>query len=319
MTRRQPSMWRASDARCSGWGPTNRPPSSKRRLTSGGTLSKFAYMMLETHPLAELIPAMTDAEYQELRDDIAAHGLRESITLHEDKILDGRHRAQACAELGIEPKTRKLNGSDGAPAAFVLSKNIHRRNLSPSQRAATVVQFLPELKAAAKARQGERTDLELSTLQRGKFESPAVEPKPTSGSAKVTRESRYQAGTLAGVSRDTVMRAEKVHDEDPELFEQIKTGKKSALAAYNQVQRATKPPPAPAVEMTARQRQLAAKARQRMERAVGTCNGLARGLDELKVEQAAAVATATEIQGWGGAFRDATTAINRLRKRLEAR
>ena len=68
-------------------------------------------------------------------------------------------------------------------------------------------------------------------------------------------------------------------------------------------------PPAPATPMaetappapqrvhgldTPRQRIVARKAKERVERAVGACNGLARGGKELRVEMAAVVATPEE-------------------------
>ena len=49
------------------------------------------------------------------------------------RILDGRNRAKACQELGIEPKYVEYEGND--PVGFVLSKNLHRRQLTQSQLA----------------------------------------------------------------------------------------------------------------------------------------------------------------------------------------
>jgi hypothetical protein len=67
---------------------------------------------------------------------------------------------------------------------------------------------------------------------------------------------------------------------------------------------------------TPRQRQNAEAAKLRVERAVGTCNGLARGLVELKVEYAVCVAAPDEISGWDASIRDAISALNQLRNRL---
>lgn len=108
---------------------------------------------MEAHPLAELIPPMGDAEYRELADDIAAHGLREPITLYEGKVLDGRHRARACEEVGARLHSREYDGDD--PAAFVISENVHRRHLTTSQRAVIALAFLPYHEQRAKERQRE--------------------------------------------------------------------------------------------------------------------------------------------------------------------
>ena len=88
------------------------------------------------HELANLLP-MTDTEaYKKLRDDIQKYGLLEPITVWENMILDGRNRAMACYELGIEPKYVPYTGDD--PVGFVLSKNVHRRQLTQSQLAMLV-------------------------------------------------------------------------------------------------------------------------------------------------------------------------------------
>ena len=49
------------------------------------------------------------------------------------KILDGRNRARACDAAGVTPRYVEFDGKD--PAAFVLSQNLARRHLGPSERA----------------------------------------------------------------------------------------------------------------------------------------------------------------------------------------
>src|SRR4051812_30916329 len=88
----------------------------------------------DIHPLANLFPEMTGDEYDALREDIRAHGLHEPIWLYQDQILDGKHRARACSDLGIDPAVRMWPGD--APRAFVISLNLHRRQLTIGQRAA---------------------------------------------------------------------------------------------------------------------------------------------------------------------------------------
>lgn len=85
------------------------------------------------HPFCLWLPDMSAEEFDKLKLDIQAHGLRHPILLHEDLILDGRHRARACAELGIGASFEQWTGND--PLAFVLSENLHRRHLTTEQRA----------------------------------------------------------------------------------------------------------------------------------------------------------------------------------------
>jgi ParB-like chromosome segregation protein Spo0J len=89
----------------------------------------------EFHPFADAFPMMTDREHAELVADIKANGLLEPIMFYQDKILDGRNRYKACRELGIRAMLHDFGGDDAEALAFVISKNLMRRQLTASQRA----------------------------------------------------------------------------------------------------------------------------------------------------------------------------------------
>lgn len=77
---------------------------------------------------------MPVSEIAELAADIKRNGQRAPVTLYEGKILDGQNRQAACEIAGIEMKTREFPaGAD--PVEFVISANLNRRHLTPSQRA----------------------------------------------------------------------------------------------------------------------------------------------------------------------------------------
>src|SRR5262245_49901367 len=95
--------------------------------------------MIPFHPLAEVLPLLEGREFAELVASIKIIGLLEPITLHEDMILDGRNRYRACLEAEIEPRTDVYTGAD--PVGFVLSKNIHRRQLTVNQKALAMAQY----------------------------------------------------------------------------------------------------------------------------------------------------------------------------------
>jgi ParB-like chromosome segregation protein Spo0J len=88
---------------------------------------------LKFHPLANLFPLIEGEEFEALRADVKAHGLRESITLLGGAILDGRNRYRACQRANVKPRFVDYDGAD--PLAFVISANVHRRHLTASQRA----------------------------------------------------------------------------------------------------------------------------------------------------------------------------------------
>ena len=93
---------------------------------------------LTQHPLSAAFPSMNDDDLEFLSQDISTNGMYHAITIFDGMVLDGWHRYQACQKTGLEPRLQQLaEGKD--PVAFVKSHNLHRRILSPSQRAASVV------------------------------------------------------------------------------------------------------------------------------------------------------------------------------------
>jgi len=98
-----------------------------------------AMTTLTVHPAALIFPEMTPDEYAGLRDDIAAHGQRDPIITWQGQILDGRHRFRACEDLDLDPVTLEYEGEISEIPAFVISRNLHRRHLTASQRAMVAV------------------------------------------------------------------------------------------------------------------------------------------------------------------------------------
>jgi len=138
---------------------------------------------LEQHELGKLLPAMDKADFEALKEDIKINGQIVAVCLYQGKVLDGWHRYLACEELGIEAKTKVWSGD---PLTFVISANIARRHLTPSQRAEIIAE-------ASK------------WLQTG---------RPTSKHGKITMfSSLAKAAELAGVSQSTMQAAKTVSDK----------------------------------------------------------------------------------------------------------
>jgi N6-adenosine-specific RNA methylase IME4 len=105
--------------------------------------------LLPIHPLAELFPALEGEAFDALVTDIGQHGVREEIVLFDSAILDGRNRYRAGLLADAIPALpwrddgalawpfRRFGDRPGEtdPLAWVLSKNLHRRHLTESQRA----------------------------------------------------------------------------------------------------------------------------------------------------------------------------------------
>ena len=96
--------------------------------------STYSY---EAHPLAALMPMMDDDAFAQHKADVGKHGVREPITLYQGMILDGRNRYKAAKELGLTLSATNFKEFTGTPAeaeAFVLSTNLHRRQMNNKQK-----------------------------------------------------------------------------------------------------------------------------------------------------------------------------------------
>jgi hypothetical protein len=166
------------------------------------------------HPLAELFPLMEGAEFDALAADIKAHGLREPIVLLDDQILDGRNRYRACEAANVEPIYQEWdNGGD--PTAFVVSKNLHRRHLSESQRALVAAQL---------------------------YSTKVGENQHTIQVAGIPVTTRGEAAKLLNVHHTTVTDAKKVlTDGTTEEIEAVKRGEAAVSTIADQI-RAKAPP-----------------------------------------------------------------------------
>ena len=105
----------------------------------------------EYHEIANIFPMMQDDEYERLKDDIAINGQLEPIVLYEGKVLDGRNRYKALCDIGLKTDFEEYQGDQ--PLSYVISKNLHRRHLTASQRAIMATDIKPLLEVEAKKRQ----------------------------------------------------------------------------------------------------------------------------------------------------------------------
>ncbi len=165
------------------------------------------------HPFANLIPSMSDEEYQGLKADIAEHGQHEAIVLYEGQILDGRHRHRACCELGLVPKFREWEGS-GSAIDLVVSENLHRRHLTPGQRAVIAVEAVNLQQLQMQARERSVANLRRGdTLPDGNLVAPREQGRTRDQvAAQYSTNSRY------------VQDAQIISNAKPELLEQVKDG-----------------------------------------------------------------------------------------------
>jgi len=168
--------------------------------------------IMDIHELANIFPMIGEEELKELCADIERNGLAEPITLYEGKVIDGRNRATACQRLGIEPDTIEYIGGD--PVAFVLSKNLHRRHLTESQRAMVAERLANMQRGGTRQQECRESKAQICALP----SAPAI--------------SRAKAAKMFNVSERQVDNAAKLRREaSPEVVEQVERGEKTIHAA----------------------------------------------------------------------------------------
>jgi ParB-like nuclease domain len=159
--------------------------------------------MYEFHPLADIFPMLEEKDLQALAEDIKTKGLTEPITLYQGKVLDGRNRYRACNLAEVELRPDQFTQYEGDDAlGFVVSKNLRRRHLNESQRAAIAAEI-------ANMPQGFRSDQPSANLQK-------VISVP-------------KAAELMNVSTRSVSTAKTI--KDPDLRATVKSGEKTVHAA----------------------------------------------------------------------------------------
>ncbi len=207
-------------------------------------------MTFTAHPFAELFPLILGAEFDELVEDIRVHGVRERITILEQKILDGRNRYRALEELiatgevlgagwghragerltrdaldGPKPWFCAFNAAlDGDALAWVLSKNLKRRHLDESQRAMVAARI-------ANLKQG-RPEKPANLPVYSSENPPTPDPSPPQAGGGEARVTQADAARMLNVSERAIRAAKAVQGKGAaDLVAAVEQGKVAVSAA----------------------------------------------------------------------------------------
>lgn len=297
------------------------------------------------HPAADLFPMMTDEELTALTEDIKNNGLIDPIILHEGQILDGRNRFRACEIAGVEPRFQRSELNGHSPLLYVVSKNLHRRHLTPSQLACVGADITPLLREEAQKRQeeGGRNGGELAGIGRPKNRLPVNSPEAYSGRIRTRHdenETRSRAAAAVGVGPRLVQDAVTVRKLDPSLYEEVRQGKLAVNAALSIAKaraktkaREAEPAPTPAPVTTSapaakrkrtvtlpragkRREQYEHAEKQRMIDMLSRVRGLCRGLERLK--QPLLVLDKAEQNLWSGISYECCKKLRAFAQHLKA-
>jgi hypothetical protein len=152
---------------------------------------------------------MTEPDFKELAEDIRENGLRNPILMYEGKILDGRNRYRACLLVKVAPEFIEFTGD--SPIRTVLSLNLHRRHLTPGQKAMVAARV-----SAMKLGDNQHTKKEGAVIK-----APSV--------------SQEKAAKALGISKDSITRAKKIAEVAPEKAAEVSAGTKTLNAAAREI------------------------------------------------------------------------------------
>lgn len=173
-----------------------------------------------------LIPPLSADEYQLLEESIVSEGCRDALVVWNDIIIDGHNRYEICQRHGLEFNTTPTAFESRADIKIWIVKNqLGRRNLQPFVRVELAKMIEPEIKEKA------RENLITST--------GGNNPQPLQKSAEAGKiDTRSEIAQIAGVSHDTVAKANKIIEKAPEEVKQrIREGDLTINKAYNYIKR----------------------------------------------------------------------------------
>lgn len=178
---------------------------------------------MERHEYSALFPDMGADEFAALVSSIRSVGFDPlmPITLYEGQILDGWHRYRACKELGVAPITQTLEGAPEEALDFAVRANGARRSLTTGQKAYLACDLIPVYAKFAKERK-------LATLKKG---SAPLAQQCANGVG--SKSSEDVAGKF-GVGARSVEQMQKLRKENTPLAQEVRGGKISLSAAYDQ-------------------------------------------------------------------------------------
>lgn len=202
---------------------------------------------LQVHPLAFAIPPMTASEQEQVRADIAEHGVRMPLTLYPDttdkttrhtpklKVLDGRHRLQFASALGKSVRVEVFDGSEQEAREFVWSMNVARRHLATTAQRNLAAAITFEQQARAEAKKAQIDGAKEGKKVRGI--SPEPNGSNSEGKTWPERAAEMAGGKEAGVTADGIKHMAEVA-KAPETVEAVKAGKVKTVASAHRAARA---------------------------------------------------------------------------------
>jgi hypothetical protein len=189
------------------------------------------------HPVAARFPMLSGDDMKEIVASMTATGFDEEqpIILFNNQVLDGRNRLFAALEAEIKPVYRQFNPAiDGnSLIELVIRRNIKRRHLSPSVRAALAAEMIPllneELKnpPASSAPAAAPANV-VEFPQAGDAPPPVTVEAPTFGDDNSVAA---KAAKMFGAGKTNTKLAKALQEKAPDLFTKVLEGEMTVNAA----------------------------------------------------------------------------------------
>lgn len=182
-----------------------------------------------------LIPPLSVEEFEQLEKNCIAEGIRESILLWNDTIIDGHNRYEIATKHNIAYKTalKEFDSRDKATEWMIMNQ-FGRRNLSTYQRSLLALKLKPVFEEKAKENKVESGKLFGENHKKEEVSQKSDKPLLNVNTNK-------ELAKVAGVSHDTIAKVQKIEEKAPEkVKEQIQSGAISINKAYSDIRREEK-------------------------------------------------------------------------------
>jgi transcriptional regulator with XRE-family HTH domain len=217
-----------------------------------------------------LIPALSAEEYNQLEQNLIADGCRDPLVVWQETntLVDGHNRYKLCQKHNIPFNTIKKSFCDEEEVRlFIITNQLGKRNLPPEERARLALLLKPTLAAQAKQN--------LVTSTGGANPQPLQNSVKAGNTAPKANNTQKELAKIAGVSRDTISKVEKIDTKgipelkkaagkdisinqaakiaqlpDEEQHEVLKTMQASASITKNKQKKSPPPLPQPADKIT---------------------------------------------------------------------
>lgn len=168
------------------------------------------------HPAADLLPMASDEEFQSMCVDVSRNGFLHPVKVTDNNLLiDGRNRIQVGWALSLDPGLERFTPVNAL--LFVLSENVHRRQLSVGQ-IAMVAKKIAKL-SVGKPKKDEALRILFDTKQ---LEANGSGPG-------ITRE---QAAQMLGTTTLAISQASTIMHWAPQEAEKVADGTMSLEEGY---------------------------------------------------------------------------------------